>query len=127
MQVSKAMVIGWLSLAAGILAVPQFLAWVPESYLPWVAVTAGAIGVLMRWLNSGLGANPLSVAGVATMIAGVLSIPEFIPVIPLTWMPTITMAAAVLTLVSRYVAGQTTGDPATAISFGIMKAPGGVS
>jgi|PlaIllAssembly_1097288.scaffolds.fasta_scaffold284483_1 hypothetical protein len=127
MQISKAMVVGWISFILGLLAVPQFLAWVPESYLPWVAVVAGALGVLMRWLNGALGVNPLSVAGFATVAAGILSIPEFLAVIPLTWMPTITMIAAVLTLVSRYVAGQQTDDPATAISYGVMKAPGGVS
>lgn len=115
-KISRVMVIGWLTLAAGILAMPQFIALIPESALPWVVCVAGALTVAVRWLNGALGVNPLSLVGVCTFIAGVLSLPELGSIIPLAWSPFMTVIVSVLTLISRYMAGQTKTDPAKTVN-----------
>jgi hypothetical protein len=38
----------------------------------------------IRWINGGLSANPLTIAGVLELGAGVLAFPEFVAVIPIT-------------------------------------------
>jgi len=119
MQVSRTMVIGWLTLIAAILALPQFVALIPESYLPYILCAAGVIEVVLRWLSGGLGSlgtNALSLVGIATLAAGVLSVPALLALIPLTALPVVTGISGILTLVTRYLAGQSQGDPAQPVN-----------
>lgn len=125
MNVSRTMVAGWLTVAASVLALPQLLAVVPESALPYVALAAGLITLTLRWLNGALGANTLSAVGVLTLLVGALELPELGSVIPVAYTPYATAIAGVATLISRYLAGTNAGDPAT--SVGLLMKNGGVT
>ena len=116
---SRVMVIGWLTLALSILAVPQITALVPEGWLGYVAATAGVLTLLVRFLSGALGANPLTVVGILTLLAGLLGIPDLVALIPLVYMPYVTAVAAVCTLLARVQAGTNPNDK-TAAPVGAM-------
>jgi len=115
-NVSRQMMIGYLELIMAFLALPQLVALVPPDSLPYVACVGGLITVVLRFLSGGFGANLLSAAGLLAFAAGILSVPELIALIPLSAMPVVTGLAGVLTLIARYVAGQTTTDPAQTVN-----------
>jgi hypothetical protein len=115
--ISRTMIVGYLTLIVGLLALPQFLALIPESYLPVLTCVSGVATLLMRWLNGALGINTLTIVGLATLIAGLLGIPELLAVIPASYMPVITAIAGFLTLITRYLAGQVTSDPAAPVGL----------
>lgn len=119
MQVSRTMLIGWLTLVVAVLALPQFVALIPESYLPYILCAAGVIEVTLRWLSGGLGTlgtNALSLVGIATLAAGILSVPALLALIPLTALPVVTAISGILTLITRYLAGQSKTDPAQPVN-----------
>ena len=117
--ISRVMVIGWLTLALSFLAVPQITALVPEAWLGYVAALAGILTLLVRFLSGALGANPLTVVGVLTLVAGLLGIPDLLAVIPVIYMPYVTAIAAVCTLLARVQAGTNPNDK-TAAPVGVM-------
>lgn len=118
-RVSRVMVVGWLTLLAGILAVPGLVEQLPVDWMPYVAMAAGVVTLLIRWLSGGLGANPLSVVGVLTFVAGLLGVPEFLAVIPIAWMPYVTMLASILTVLTRFTAGRSISE-VTALPVGFL-------
>jgi hypothetical protein len=111
------MIIGYLTLIVGLLALPQFLALVPEAYLPYLACVSGVATLVVRWLGGNLGVNPLTLVGIVTFVGGFLAIPELLALIPATYMPTLTAIAGVLTLIARWFAGQQTTDLAAPVGL----------
>jgi hypothetical protein len=109
--ISRVMLIGWITLALAVLALPQFVALMPESYLPIVTCAAGVLTLLVRLLSGGFGVNPLSAVAILTFAAGLLGGPFWTGVLPLTWMPVVTGIAAICTLIARFYAGQSYADP----------------
>jgi len=110
------MLIGWITLVVAVLALPQWTTLIPPGAIPFVACLAGVLALFLRWLGGGLGPNTLTVAGIITLATGILSVPELFALIPATWMPIVTMITSVLTLIARYVVGQTPSDPARSVN-----------
>lgn len=119
MQVSRVMIVGWLTLILGVLGVPGLTDVLPVTWMPYVAMTAGILTVLIRWLSGGFGMNPLSVVGVLTFVAGLLGVPELLAVIPAAWMPYVAMVASICTLLARFQAGQSLNEK-TAMPVGFL-------
>jgi hypothetical protein len=115
MNLSRTMVIGWLTLAAAALAIPQITALIPEAALPFITVLAGALTLLIRWLSGQLsgpwGVTALTAVGLSQLVIGFLSMPELIQVIPNRWLPYVTGLTAILTLVTRWQSGLVVGSP----------------
>lgn len=119
-RISRVMMIGWLTLIVGVLAIPQLAAVIPIDWSPYVAAGAGILTVLIRWLSGGLGVNPLTIVGALTVVAGLAGIPELLAIIPVAAMPYVSMGAAIATLVARFQAGLNPAE-VTAVRVGLLR------
>ena len=119
-RISRVMMIGWLTLIVGVLAIPQLAAVIPIDWSPYVAASAGILTVLIRWLSGGLGVNPLTIVGALTVVAGLAGIPELLAIIPVAAMPYVSMGAAIATLVARFQAGLNPAE-VTAVRVGLLR------
>lgn len=119
-RISRVMMIGWLTLIIGVLAIPQLAAVIPIDWSPYVAASAGILTVLIRWLSGGLGVNPLTIVGALTVVAGLAGIPELLAIIPVAAMPYVSMGAAIATLVARFQAGLNPAE-VTAVRVGLLR------
>ena len=108
MKISRVMLIGWLTLAASVMALPQFTALIPENKLFIVTFVAGLLTLLIRWLGGQLGVEPLTLVGVAQLIASILDMTTSL--VPPSAMPYITALSAIVLLIVRWKSGT---DPAT--------------
>mgnify|MGYP001619823860 FL=1 len=119
-RISRVMMIGWLTLIVGVLAIPQLAAVIPIDWSPYVAASACILTVLIRWLSGGLGVNPLTIVGALTVVAGLAGIPELLAIIPVAAMPYVSMGAAIATLVARFQAGLNPAE-VTAVRVGLLR------
>ena len=114
---SKQMLVGWLTFIVAALALPQIVAIVPPEAMPYVACVSGGLVLLLRWLGRGLGVNPLSAVGAIALATGLLSLPELVGLIPVAYMPFVTAITALLTLLTRVMAGESKTDPASTVNL----------
>ena len=99
MNISKTMLLNFLTLAVTILALPQLLAIIGEDKMPFVACAAGILGILIQWINQSFGV--FSIWSIATLLAGVLSVPELVAILPVQYVTIITLIGSVLNLLTR--------------------------
>ena len=99
MTISKTMLIQWLTLIVAVLTLPSFAQMVPPGTIPYVAAAAGALTLIARWVDQNFGA--IGLMAVATLLSGLLSIPDLVAIIPPQAAQIVTLVTAVLSLVTR--------------------------
>jgi len=98
-KVSKTMLIQWLTLIVAVLTLPSFAHMVPPETIPYVAAAAGALTLIARWVDQNFGA--IGLMAVATLLSGLLSIPDLVAIIPPQAAQIVTLVTAVLSLITR--------------------------
>lgn len=99
MKLSRTMIIQWLTLIAAALALPQLVALIPEHALGYIIVVSGALQLTVKWLEQQ--ADAITLMAVLTLVAGLLSAPELVAVIPPQYANYVALATSILSLITR--------------------------
>lgn len=119
MNLSKTMVVNYLTLIAAVFALPQLVAVLPEGAIPYVALAQGVAAVAIAGWDRYFGV--ITVMGILSFVAGVLALPQLVALIPPTATNVVVLLTSILALITR-ANGATT--PMVPLSFPVVKPVG---